>query len=195
LKRTLARLDLSARSIFALIEPGSCFSGTILELALAADRIYMLAGPREGDEAPAAAISLTVMNFGAYPIVHGPPLMAARFNGEAARVEDLRGRIGKPLDAAAADALGLATFTPDDLDWDDEVRVALEARKSFSPDALSGMEASLRFAGPESMESKIFARLSAWQNWIFQRPNAVGEHGALKLYGTGMRAAFDPKRV
>ena len=195
LKRTLARLDVSARSMFALIEPGSCFTGTLLELALAADRIYMLAGNREGDATPAAALSLTSANFGAYPMINGLTRLAARFLVDTAKVDDLRRRIGEALDAAEAEALGLATFTPDDLDWDDEVRLALESRKSFSPDALTGMEASLRFAGPETMESKIFARLSAWQNWIFQRPNAVGERGALKLYGTGQRAAFDPKRV
>jgi benzoyl-CoA-dihydrodiol lyase len=195
LKRTFARLDVTARSMFAIIEPGSCFTGLLLELALAADRTYMLAGQREGDETPAATITLTGVNFGAFPMINSLTRIAARFLNDAGHVENLRARCGKAIAAAEAEELGLTTFTPDDLDWDDEVRLALESRKSFSPDALTGMEASLRFAGPETMESKIFARLSAWQNWIFQRPNAVGDQGALKLYGTGQRAVFDAKRV
>ena len=169
LKRTLKRLDASSRSIFALIEPGSCFTGTLLELALAADRSYMLAGRREGSDTPPATVKLTAMNFGAYPMGNG-------------------------LTEAAGEA-GLVTFTPDDIDWDDEVRLALEERAAFSPDALTGMEASLRFAGPETLETKIFGRLSAWQNWIFQRPNAVGNKGALHVYGTGQRSEFDRRRV
>ncbi len=195
LKRTLKRLDVSSRSIFALIEPGSCFCGTLLELALASDRAYMLRGLRDGDESMLASVSLTEMNFGAMPMCNGLTRLESRFQGEPERVEQLRGRIGEQIDASLADELGLVTFTPDDIDWDDEVRLALEERAAFSSDALTGMEASLRFAGPETLESKIFARLSAWQNWIFQRPNAVGEKGALKLYGTGARPEFDPRRV
>ncbi len=195
LKRTLKRLDVSSRSIFALIEPGSCFCGILLELALAADRAYMLRGLREGDESKPASISLTEMNFGATPMCNGLTRLESRFQSEPERVEELRGRIGEPLDASQADEKGLVTFTPDDIDWDDEVRLAIEERAAFSSDALTGMEASLRFGGPETLESKIFARLSAWQNWIFQRPNAVGEKGALKIYGTGARPEFDPRRV
>jgi benzoyl-CoA-dihydrodiol lyase len=195
LKRTLKRLDVSSRSIFALIEPGSCFTGTLLELALAADRVFMLDGAREGDGRPAAAVRLTGMNFGAYPTVNGLTRLASRFLDEPGRVDDLKGRIGEDLDAAAAAEAGLVTFTPDDIDWEDEVRIAIEERAAFSPDALTGMEASLRFGGPETLESKIFARLSAWQNWIFQRPNAVGPKGALRVYGTGERGDFDRRRV
>jgi benzoyl-CoA-dihydrodiol lyase len=195
LKRTLKRLDVSSRSIFALIEPGSCFTGTLLELALAADRVFMLDGAREGDSRPAAAIRLTGMNFGAYPTVNGLTRLQSRFLDEPGRVDDLKGRTGEDLDAAAAAEAGLVTFTPDDIDWEDEVRIAIEERAAFSPDALTGMEASLRFGGPETLESKIFARLSAWQNWIFQRPNAVGPKGALKVYGTGERGDFDRRRV
>ncbi|HZC46081.1 MAG TPA: 2,3-epoxybenzoyl-CoA dihydrolase [Candidatus Acidoferrum sp.] len=195
LKRTLKRLDVSSRSIFALIEPGSCFCGTLLELALASDRSYMLRGLRNGDESMPASVSLTEINFGAMPMCNGLTRLESRFQGEPKRVEELHGRIGDPLDASTADELGLVTFTPDDIDWDDEVRIAIEERAAFSSDALTGMEASLRFGGPETLESKIFARLSAWQNWIFQRPNAVGEKGALKLYGTGTRPEFDPRRV
>jgi len=194
LKRTFARLEVTSRSIFALVEPRSCFHGTLLELAIAADRVYMLNGLLEGDES-IATLAMTELNFGAYPMINGMTRLASRCGGDAARLKKLRSRCGAPLDAAEAAAFGLATFTPDDLDWDEEIRLALEARKSFSPDALTGMEASLRFAGPETMESKIFARLSAWQNWIFQRPNAVGEEGALKLYGAGRQPVFDPKRV
>ena len=195
LKRTLKRLDVSSRSIFALIEPGSCFAGTLLELALAADRTFMLDGERQGDARPPATVRLTAMNFGPYPTVNGLTRLASRFLEEAGRVDDLKGRIGENLDAAAAAEAGLVTFTPDDIDWEDEVRIAIEERAAFSPDALTGMEASLRFGGPETLESKIFARLSAWQNWIFQRPNAVGPKGALKVYGTGERGDFDRRRV
>jgi benzoyl-CoA-dihydrodiol lyase len=195
LKRTLKRLDVSSRSIFALIEPGSCFTGTLLELSLAADRVFMLDGAREGDGRPAAAVRLTGLNFGAYPTVNGLTRLQSRFLDEPGRVDDLKGRIGEDLDAAAAGEAGLVTFTPDDIDWEDEVRIAIEERAAFSPDALTGMEASLRFGGPETLESKIFARLSAWQNWIFQRPNAVGPKGALKVYGTGERGDFDRRRV
>jgi benzoyl-CoA-dihydrodiol lyase len=195
LRRTLKRLDASSRSLIALVEPGSCFAGTLLELALAADRSYMLDGTREGDDRPPATVRLTELNFGAYPMPHGLTRLQARFLGEPARVEALRARVGKDLDAAAADEAGLVTFIPDDIDWDDEVRIALEERAALSPDALTGMEASLRFAGPETVESKIFGRLSAWQNWIFQRPNAVGDKGALRVYGTGQRPDFDRRRA
>jgi benzoyl-CoA-dihydrodiol lyase len=195
LKRTLKRLDVSSRSVFALIEPGSCFAGTLLELALAADRSYMLAGSREGDERPPATVRLTEMNFGAYPMGNGLSRLASRFLGDPGRVEKLQALIGEALEARAATEAGLVTFTPDDIDWDDEVRIALEERAAFSPDALTGMEASLRFGGPETVETKIFARLSAWQNWVFQRPNAVGEKGALQVYGTGHRSEFDRRRV
>jgi benzoyl-CoA-dihydrodiol lyase len=195
LKRVLKRLDVSARSLFALIEPGSCFTGSLLELALAADRTYMLRGTRDGEEFPAAAIRLTHMNFGPIPMGNELSRLQSRFLSDPAHVERLRTSIGENISTAAAAELGLVGFTPDDIDWDDEVRLALEARAAFSPDALTGLEASLRFAGPETMESKIFARLSAWQNWIFQRPNAVSDRGALKLYGTGQRATFDPRRT
>jgi benzoyl-CoA-dihydrodiol lyase len=195
LRRTLKRLDASSRSLIALIEPGSCFAGTLLELALAADRSYMLDGTREGDARPPATIRLTELSFGAYPMPHGLTRLQARFLGQPERVEELRARVGKDLDAAAADEAGLVTFTPDDIDWDDEVRIALEERAALSPDALTGMEASLRFAGPETVESKIFGRLSAWQNWIFQRPNAVGDKGALRVYGTGQRPQYDRRRA
>jgi benzoyl-CoA-dihydrodiol lyase len=195
LKRTLARLEVTSRSIFALIEPGSCFAGTLLELALAADRSWMLAGAREGLEAPPAAIALTEANFGAYPMLNGLTRLATRFFGDGAHLDRLRSKIGAEIEAEEAAADGLVTFAPDDIDWDDEVRLAIEERAAFSPDALTGMEASLRFPGPETMETRIFARLSAWQNWIFQRPNAAGDAGALKVYGAGKRAEFDRRRA
>ena len=195
LKRNLKRIDVSSRSVFALVEPGSCFAGTLLELVLAADRSYMLDGSLAGDDRPPAALRLGEVNFGAYPMGNGLTRLGSRFLGEAGRVEELRGRIGKALEAAGAAESGLVTFTPDEIDWEDEVRIGLEARAAFSPDALTGMEASLRFAGPETLETKIFARLSAWQNWIFQRPNAVGPTGALHVYGTGQRSEFDRRRV
>ena len=195
LRRTLKRLDVSSRSVFALIEPGSCFAGTLLELALAADRSYMLDGTREGDDRFPAALRLTEMNFGSCPMVNGLTRLESRFLAEPGRVGELKRHIGEDLDAEAAGEAGLVTFTPDDIDWDDEVRIAIEERAAFSPDALTGMESSLRFGGPETLESKIFARLSAWQNWIFQRPNAVGPKGALKVYGSGDRSEFDRRRV
>ena len=195
LKRTFKRLDVSSRSLFALVEPGSCFVGTLLELVLAADRSYMLDGVLEGDSRKPATVCLSGMNFGAYPMVNGLTRLASRFLGEPEPVVELKRRIGEDLDAAAAGEAGLVTFTPDDIDWEDEVRIGLEARAAFSPDALTGMEASLRFGGPETLESKIFSRLSAWQNWIFQRPNAVGDKGALRVYGTGQRSEFDRRRV
>jgi benzoyl-CoA-dihydrodiol lyase len=194
-RRVLRRLDVSSRSMFALIEPGSCFAGTLFELALAADRSYMLDGTRQGEDGPPAAIRLEEPSFGAYPVVNGLTRLEARFLGEPHRVDELKRRVGEDLDARAAADAGLVTFTPDDIDWEDEVRVAIEERLAFSPDALTGMEASLRFGGPETLQSKIFARLSAWQNWIFQRPNAVGERGALRVYGTGQRPEFDRRRV
>jgi benzoyl-CoA-dihydrodiol lyase len=175
------------------VDQGSCFAGTLLELALAADRSYMLELP-EGEPA-APVIALSVMNFGAYPMVSDESRLKARWCGEAKPVETAHARIGQKLDARLAAALGLVTFTPDDLDWDDEVRIAVEERTSLSPDALSGLEANLRFTGRETMATRVFARLSAWQNWIFNRPNAVGENGALKVYGTGAKAKFNWERV
>jgi benzoyl-CoA-dihydrodiol lyase len=195
LKRVLKRLDVTSRSIIALIEPGSCFAGTLLELVLAADRSYMLDGVFDGDNRPPATLRATAMNFGPLPMCNDLTRLESRFLNDPERIEGLRAEIGKDLDAAAADGLGLVTFIPDDIDWEDEVRIAIEERASFSPDSLTGMEASLRFAGPETLESKIFGRLSAWQNWIFQRPNAVSEEGALKRFGTGLKASFDVKRV
>ena len=195
LKRSLKRVDVSARSLISLVEPGSCFTGTLLELVLAADRSYMLDGTMEGGNLPAPVVRLTEMNFGALPLGNDGTRLANRLLSAPETLAEARAEIGNDLDAEAAEALGLVTFIPDDIDWEDEVRLAIEERASFSPDALTGMEASLRFAGAETMESKIFGRLSAWQNWIFQRPNAVGEDGALKLYGTGKQAKFDKKRV
>jgi len=194
-KRTLKRLDVSSRSLIALVEPGSCFAGTLFELVLASDRSYMLDGVFEGANLPAATVRLTAMNFGSYPMGNGLTRLASRFLAEPKHVDELKDEIGEALDAEAADGLGLITFTPDDIDWEDEVRLVLEERAGFSPDGLIGMEANLRFAGPETMETKIFARLSAWQNWIFQRPNATGPEGALKLYGTGRQSKYDRKRA
>ena len=194
-KRTLKRLEVSSRSLMALVEPGSCFAGMLLELALAADRVYMLDGTFEGSEWPPATLRLSPLNFGPFPMVNGLTRLQSRFLSGPAHVTHLQTRVGAAIDAQEAEALGLVTFIPDDIDWQDEVRLALEERASFSPDALTGMEASLRFGGPETLESKIFARLSAWQNWIFQRPNAAGEDGALTLYGTGKKAVFDKRRV
>ena len=195
-KRILKRLDVVGRSQIALVEPGSCFAGTLLEMVLGADRSYMLRGD-EFEERPVtpAAVALGPLNFGAYPAVNGLTRLAMRYPEEERVPDALRDVAGRALDAEAAERIRIVTFTPDDIDWEDEVRVAIEERSSFSPDALVGMEASLRFPGPETMESKIFGRLSAWQNWIFQRPNAVGERGALMLYGTGRGADFDRRRV
>jgi benzoyl-CoA-dihydrodiol lyase len=194
-KRVLKRVDLTSRSLVTLIEPGSCFAGTLAELPFASDRAYMLIGLREGDNAPAASIALSDCNFGAYPMSNGLTRLECRFLATPDNVEAARAARGKMLDAEEAQELGLVTFALDDIDWEDEVRVFLEERASFSPDGLTGLEANLRFAGPETMESKIFARLTAWQNWIFQRPNAIGEDGALKRYGTGQKPVFDTKRV
>ncbi len=194
-RRVMKRLDITARSIFTLVEPGSCFAGFLAELLYAADRSYMLLGQFEGDNRPAATIRLSKLNFGAFPMVNGLSRLETRFLGEPDTLTAAEGLIGQELDADAALTAGLVTFAPDDIDWEDEIRLLLEERSSFSPDALTGMEANLRFAGPETMESKIFARLTAWQNWIFQRPNAVGEAGALRLYGTGARPTYDRKRT
>ncbi len=195
LKRTLKRLDVSARSLLALIEPGSCFTGTLLELALVADRSFMLDGTFEDSNLAPATVRLTAMNTGPLPMANGLSRLASRFYGDDAALAAALDAVGANLDAEAAEALGLVTFAPDDIDWEDEVRVAIEARAAFSPDALTGMEASLRFAGPETLETKIFGRLSAWQNWIFQRPNTVGPDGALALYGSGVQPTFDRNRV
>ncbi len=193
LRRTLARLDVSSRSLFALIEPGSCFAGTLAELAFCADRAYMLALP--DDTAAAPRLTLGEMNFGMLPMVNDQSRLQRRFYEEEPAMAAARAAIGQPLDADAALALGLVTFAPDDIDWADEVRLAIEERAAMSPDALTGLEANLRFAQKENMATRIFGRLTAWQNWIFQRPNAVGEKGALKVYGKGDKAQFDFNRV
>ena len=193
LRRTLARLDVSSRTLFAIVDRDSCFAGTLAEVALAADRGYMLQLPDEPEKAPRMALS--ELNFGTYPMVNRLTRLETRYCGRQEPVEEARQVIGEKLDAHDAAKLGLVTFTPDDLDWDDEVRIALEERASLSPDALTGMEASLRFTGAETMETRIFARLSAWQNWIFNRPNAVGEHGALKVFGSGTKAKFNWERI
>lgn len=193
LRRALSRLDVSSRSLFALIEPGSCFAGTFLELALACDRTYMLALPIGDANAPTVVVSDT--NFGLYPMVTGQSRIGRRFYDEQPALEAVRAKAGLLLDAQVALDVGLVTSAPDDLDWADEVRIAIEERVAMSPDALTGMEANLRFNGTETMFTRIFGRLTAWQNWIFQRPNAVGEKGALKVYGKGEKATFDWKRV
>jgi benzoyl-CoA-dihydrodiol lyase len=188
IKRTLKRIDLTSRTFFALVEPGSAFAGTLFELALASDRIYMLNDPDNPN-----TIALSEMNRGAYPMSNGLSRLEVRFLGEPDRVAQALGHGGR-FDAEEALDAGLVSFAPDDLDWEDEVRLAIEERAALSPDALTGMEANLRFAGPETLETKIFGRLTAWQNWIFQRPNAVGERGALKTYGREGRPEFDWKR-
>jgi benzoyl-CoA-dihydrodiol lyase len=194
-KRTFKRLDLSARTLVALIEPGSCFAGTLAELALVADRSFMLDGTFDNGELPPATLTLTEANDGAFPMANGLSRLATRFWGRDAALAAARDRFGKHLGASECDELGLVTFAPDDLDWDDEIRLTLDERSAFSPDALTGLEANLRFAGPETMETKVYARLSAWQNWIFLRPNASGPEGALRRYGTGSRPSYDRKRV
>ncbi len=193
--RTLKRLDLSARTLVALVEPGSCFAGTLAELALAADRTLMLDGTREDVELAAPTIRLSPANDGWYPMANGLSRLATRFWGRDEEEQRAGDVIGKDLLATEAVEAGLVTYAFDELDWHDEVRLLLEERASFSPDALTGMEANLRFAGPETMETKIFARLTAWQNWIFQRPNAVGPEGALARYGTGSRPTYDRTRT
>ena len=195
LKRTLKRLDVSSRSLLSFIEPGSCFTGTILEIVLSSDRSYMLDGSFEGSNIPPAKLRITGMNLGPLPMCNGLTRIETRHLNDEQAVKLIESAKGRDLEAEEADELGLITFIPDDIDWEDEVRLAIEERASYSTDALTGMEASLRFVGPETLETKIFGRLSAWQNWIFQRPNAVGEEGALNLFGTGKQANFDKKRV
>jgi benzoyl-CoA-dihydrodiol lyase len=191
LRRAFSRFDVTSRSLFALVDEGSCFAGALLELALACDRIYHLASP--GDQAP--RIVMSAANFGDYPMASGQSRLGRRFYDERPALEQLKEAIGRPLEADAAFALGLATSIPDDIDWADEIRIAVEERASMSPDALTAMEANLRFDGPETLATRVFGRLTAWQNWIFQRPNAVGDKGALKVYGKGEKAAFDWNRV
>lgn len=193
LRRTFARLDVSSRSLFALVESGSAFAGSLAELALAADRTYMLALPDDAERAP--KLTLNEFNFGLLPMVNDQSRLQRRFYEEAAPLEAARAAAGTPLDADAALALGLVTAAPDDIDWDDEIRIAIEERAAMSPDSLTGLEANLRFASKENMNTRIFGRLTAWQNWIFNRPNAVGDKGALKVYGTGEKAGFDLNRV
>jgi benzoyl-CoA-dihydrodiol lyase len=194
-KRVLKRVDVTSRSLVALIEPGSCFAGTLAELVFACDRSFMLVGALQGDNRPPAAIILSALNFGAYPMSNDISRLATRFLGEPESVERAKAAVGKPLEAEDCESAGLVTAAFDHIDWEDEVRIFLEERTSFSADSLTGMEANLRFAGPETMETKIFGRLTAWQNWIFQRPNAAGAEGALKRYGTGVKANFNPERV
>jgi len=191
LRRTLSRFDVTSRSLFALVDEGSCFAGTLLEIALACDRIYHLS--LAGDEAP--RIALSVANFGDYPMASGQSRLGRRFYDEKPTLESLKASVGEQLDADAAFTLGLATSIPDDIDWADEIRIVVEERASMSPDALTALEANLRFGGPETLATRVFGRLTAWQNWIFQRPNAVGEKGALKVYGNGEKAEFDWNRV
>ena len=194
-KRTLKRVDLTSRSLVALIEPGSCFAGTLAEIVFACDRSFMLIGGLPGDNRAPAALMLSALNFGAYPMSNDLSRLATRFLGEPASVDKARTETGKALGGEDCESLGLVTSALDHIDWEDEVRIFLEERSSFSADGLTGMEANLRFAGPETMETKIFGRLTAWQNWIFQRPNAAGPEGALKRYGTGVKANFNPERV
>ena len=193
LRRTFARFDVSSRTLFALIEQGSCFAGTLAELAFASDRAYMLSLPDHPDQAP--KLTLSEMNFGMLPMVNDQSRLQRRFSEEAAPFNAARESAGKALDADQAMALGLVTAAPDEIDWADEIRIAIEERAAMSPDALTGLEANLRFAGRENMATRIFGRLTAWQNWIFNRPNAVGEKGALKVYGKGDKAQFDFNRV
>ncbi len=194
-KRVLKRIDMTSRSLVALVEPGSNFAGTLAEILFAVDRSYMAEGAFEGDNRPQATITLTDANFGPYPMSNDLTRLRTRFLGNPTRVEELQDRTEAALEAEEAEELGLVTFAFDDIDWEDEIRIFLEERTSFSPDAMTGMEANLRFAGPETMETRIFGRLTAWQNWIFQRPNAVGETGALQRYGTGVRGDYDRRRV
>ncbi|MCG8493400.1 MAG: 2,3-epoxybenzoyl-CoA dihydrolase [Sneathiellales bacterium] len=194
-KRVLKRVDMTSRSLVALVEPGSCYAGMLAELLFAVDRSYMAEGEFEGDNRPVAAIQLTDGNFGPYPMGNDLTRLETRFIADPSQVEDAKGRVGEALESEDADELGLVTYCFDDIDWEDEIRIFLEERSNFSPDAMTGMEANLRFAGPETMETRIFGRLTAWQNWIFQRPNAVGENGALQRYGTGVRGEYDMRRV
>ncbi|WP_199525952.1 2,3-epoxybenzoyl-CoA dihydrolase [Rhodosalinus halophilus] len=194
-KRLLKRVDMTSRSLAALVEHGSCFAGPLAELLWAADRSYMMEGEFEGDNRPMATVTLTEGNFGRYPMGNDLTRLETRFLGSPEAVETAKGHLGEALEAEEAEELGLVTYILDDIDWEDEVRIFMEERASFSPDAMTGMEANLRFAGPETMETRIFGRLTAWQNWIFQRPNAVGEAGALKRYGSGQRGEYDMERV
>lgn len=194
-KRVLKRVDMTSRSLVVLVEHGSCFAGPLAELLWAADRSYMMLDEFEGDNRPMAAVTLSPGNFGLYPMGNDLTRLQTRFLGTPETVDALREHIGESLEADQAEELGLITYAFDDIDWEDEVRIFLEERASFSPDAMTGMEANLRFAGPETMETRIFGRLTAWQNWIFQRPNAVGENGALQRYGTGIRGEYDMERV
>ncbi len=194
-KRVLKRLDVTSRSLVALVEHGSCFAGVLAEILWAVDRSYMMEDEFEGDNRPMAAIRLGADNFGTYPMANGLSRLETRFLGTPEAVETLKDHVDAPLEAAEADALGLVTMILDDIDWEDEIRIYIEERASFSPDAMTGMEANLRFAGPETMETRIFGRLTAWQNWIFTRPNAVGPEGALQRYGTGRRGDYDMERV
>ena len=194
-KRTLKRVDVTSRSLMAQVEHGSCFAGVLAELLWAVDRSYMMEDEFEGDNRPIATITLSNDNFGTYPMGNGLSRLETRFLDEAERIDALKIQIGEPMEADDADANGLVTMILDDIDWEDEIRIFLEERASFSPDAMTGMEANLRFAGPETMETRIFGRLTAWQNWIFNRPNAVGEDGALQRYGTGLRGNYNMERV
>ena len=194
-KRILKRIDVTSRSLVAIVEHGSCFAGVLAELLWAVDRSYMMEDEFEGDNRPIARIKLSEVNFGQFPMANDLTRLETRFLGEPEQVDILRGSIGADIEADEARELGLVTFAMDDIDWEDEIRIFMEERASFSPDAMTGMEANLRFAGPETMETRIFGRLTAWQNWIFQRPNAVGSEGALRRYGSGQRANYDMTRV
>ncbi|MEL6793112.1 MAG: benzoyl-CoA-dihydrodiol lyase, partial [Pseudomonadota bacterium] len=194
-KRLLKRIDVTSRSMIALVEHGSCFAGVLAELLWSVDRTYMMEDEFEGDNRPMATVTLSETNFGRYPMANGLSRLATRFLDDEESLNAAREHIGEPLEAAEADEAGLVTFIMDDIDWEDEIRIFMEERASFSPDALTAMEANLRFAGPETMETRIFGRLTAWQNWVFQRPNAVGPDGALQRYGTGKRGDFDMNRV
>lgn len=194
-KRVLKRVDMTSRSLVAMVEHGSCFAGVLAELLWAVDRSYMMLDEFEGDNRPLATVTMSAGNFGPYPMGNDLTRLQTRFLGAPEQVEALKDRIGTPLEAEEAEKLGLVTYAFDDIDWEDEVRIFLEERASFSPDAMTGMEANLRFAGPETMETRIFGRLTAWQNWIFQRPNAVGENGALQRYGSGIRGDYNMERV
>jgi benzoyl-CoA-dihydrodiol lyase len=194
-KRVLKRVDVTSRSLVALVEHGSCFTGVLAELLFAVDRTYMMEDEFEGDNRPMAKIVLGDSNFGTYPMGNDLTRLQTRFLGEPEAVDALKDKIGEDIEAEDADELGLVTYILDDIDWDDEIRIFMEERASFSPDAMTGMEANLRFAGPETMETRIFGRLTAWQNWIFQRPNAVGTDGALQRYGTGVRGDYNMQRV
>nr|WP_322867037.1 hypothetical protein [Aquicoccus sp. G2-2]MEA1114355.1 hypothetical protein [Aquicoccus sp. G2-2] len=194
-KRVLKRVDVTSRSLVALVEHGSCFAGVLAELLFAVDRTYMMQDEFEGDNRPMAAITLSESNFGQYPMGNALTRLQTRFYGDDAAVDAANGQIGEALEAEEADELGLVTYILDDIDWEDEIRIFMEERASFSPDAMTGMEANLRFAGPETMETRIFGRLTAWQNWIFQRPNAVGPDGALQRYGTGVSGDYNMERV